>query len=355
MPALLKGYEMSVLLGESQSTIPPIEQDCFDKIEFLQRNGIGTKDWYELPRDVQFNRLHWVVGNTPLEDTVLPNGITSFLKLELDNPSGSHYDRAYLNTIEHLESIGYLQPGDELRDITSGSAGISLALIGGLLGYKVRIITPSELPEARIFPMQFFGAEVISSGSGYVPGSSDMQVGEILALRDDPSWLESRPVDRSGRSFLFEKDVERICYLNHSENELSPLAFKAIADEVIAQKPKVTDLILAEGNWTTIAGIVRRVRELKPGVKIISYRGETSGGITENYGTNVPDVPIRFFDESLVDERVVVTNEQRDTMREIAPHLGNSSLMGLLVAQQVTDNNRDAVAVSIAYDSSLRY
>lgn len=333
---------------------PEIVADTTYRLERLSKIGMGGESWWDLPRPEIFQRLHSVVGSTPIDSVLLDeSGIVS-IKLEYENPSGSHYDRAYLDTIEHFESIGYLKPGDELRDITSGSAGISLALIGHLLGYKVRISVPSELPANRIYPMVHYGAEVFDTGAGYVPESSQNQIREILEFRDNPEWEESRPADKSGRSFLFSNGKKRICYLNHSENELSPISFETIADELSEQTPNITHILLAEGNWTTINGIARRIRQVMPWVKIISYSGEVNNGTTENYGTNVPDVPIRFKDTSLVDAQAIVENEQRDAMQEVAPHLGRSSLMGLALAKTIL-SNEDASIVTIGYDEIKKY
>ena len=346
---------MSITTYEQHCTASPIQLDCEKKLTKLKHSGIGDEHWNRLQREEKFAYLHEAVGNTPLEEVILPNGAVIRVKQELDNPSGSHYDRAYLETIEKFEKDGFLLPGDELRDITSGSAGISLALIGSLLGYKVRITVPSELPESRLFPIRYFGAEVVSSGLGYVPGSSAQQVREIVDLRENQAWQESRPADRSGRSFLFQKGNDRICYLNHSENDLSPQAFESIAKEILVQAPDASHIALAEGNWTTINGIARYLKAHAPHVKIIGYSGELTNGSTENFGTNVPDVPIRFRDLSLLDQDVVVTNQQRDTMGSYAPHLGRSSLMGLFVAQSITSLESAAKVITIGYDEIVRY
>ncbi len=347
------------ILGENTTLSPnfpsaEILADTANRLGRLEALGIGDETWRSLPRDEQFARLHAVVGDTPLQEVEVENGSVT-VKRECDNPSGSHYDRLYLNTIEHFESLSFLKPGDELRDITSGSAGISLALIGYLLGYKVRITVPGELPANRTYPMQYFGAEVISSGAGYVPAASTRQTEEILQFRDKPEWVERRPSDRSGRSILFENESSRVCYLNHSENELSPIIFGDIAEELSQQAPDMTHLVLAEGNWTTIAGIAKRIRDLMPLVKVVSYSGEIVDGLTENFGTNVPDVPIRFKDGRLVDQQVVVRNLDRDQIRVYAPDLGRSSLMGLWVGRQIITQIPDAVVTTIGYDLSVRY
>lgn len=339
----------------SRKVAPEAAQDGESRLARLAASGIGDATWWRLPREEQFTRLEAIIGYTPLERIQLDTGLSVMTKMEHQNPSGSHYDRAYFATIKHFEEIGFIQPGDELRDITSGSAGISLALISQLLGYKSRIIVPAELPANRLYPMLQFGAQLVSSGEGYVPHASIVQTNEILGFREDPEWQETRPADRSGRALTFEKDDVRICYLNHSENELSPASFAPIASEILDDTPDISHIVLAEGNWTTISGIAKRLRMLKPSVHITGYSGEFTDGKTENYGTNVPDVPLRFKDLELLDADVIVSSKDRDAMQCHAPHLGRSSLMGLAVAESILRDNPNANVVTLGYDTAERY
>lgn len=314
-------------------------------------------------REVTLNRS---VGATPIEGVYLGGRHDVMVKQEYKNPSGSHYDRVYLRTIQKLESQGLIEPGDELRDISSGSAGISLAMIGGMLDYKVRLTVPGELPKSRVEPMRYFGAEIVNAGPGYVPAAAAKQAEEILDLQKNPEWTETRPNQRYASSFIFEKDGKRICYLNHSENELSVEGFKylgmelALDDEL--RNPKPDKLLLAAGNWTTIAGIVPEVREFWPDTEIIAYEGRDTSGPHDNYGTTVNGLRLKYKDESLVDDLVQVPNRLRDYMdelinpgRDVENQLGHSSLMGLGLAKETIDADPDARIVTIGYDQKYRY
>jgi cysteine synthase len=284
-------------------------------------------------------------------------------KQEFANPSGSHYDRAYLRTLQTLEAEGFLQAGDELRDITSGSAGISLALIGHLLGFRVRITVPDELPANRIYPMLAYGAQVISAGSGYVPAAAEHQTTEIDSLKIDPAYQLSRPRTRASRAFMFQSSHERLCYLNHSENELSPQAFSAIGQELVQQVTDVPEaLLLAIGNWTTIAGIVPVIRQAWPDTQIIGYEGEVTDRPHRNYGTTVLGVRLRYEQAGLLDQRLMVSDQERDevdylvnTDRSLADQLGHSSLMGLALAKRLHRHGISGNIVTIAYDQKFRY
>lgn len=162
--------------------LTPVEDDCEQRLARLAELQIGSGNWPELSRTDKFGRLSSAIGHTPMESVELSPSLRVLAKQEFANPSGSHYDRAYLATIAWLETNGHIEPGDELRDITSGSAGISLALVARLLDYRARVTIPPELPSNRVQPMQLFGAEVCVSGDGYVPAASIQQTTEIKDL-----------------------------------------------------------------------------------------------------------------------------------------------------------------------------
>jgi cysteine synthase len=221
------------------------------------------------------------------------------------------------------------------------------------LGYNVRISVPDELPNSRIAPIQIFGAEVVNVGSGYVPRASEVQAEEIQAFRQNRSWTESRPLTRSSRAFRFDDNGKRICYLNHSENDLSPMAFREIGKEILrSTEPDV--VYLAAGNWTTIAGIAPVIHDESPGTTVIAYEGDYTSGPHTNYGTSVDGVKLRYRDERLVDDIVTITDQERDAVRNTnryARNLGNSSIMGLAAAIR----HGGLRPTTIAYDLANRY
>lgn len=327
-------------------------------------------------RQKLYENLSGDIGDTPLyivEELNANKAMPILQKNEFYNPSGSHYDRVYLPTIKYLEDQGLVRPDDELRDITSGSAGISLSLIGNYLGYRVRVTVPDELPEARIQPMKVRGATVLRCGPGYIQAASKFQRDEIHQLVKS-GWQRIRSDDPDMRAIVLQKKDQRICYINHSENALSPQSFAAIGVELDRdwQGLQPYAVVLAMGNWTSIAGISAVVREHWPETRIIGYEGDNRT-IHDNYGTTVEGIPFRFKDESLVDEQRVVTNIERNLMDERINHdpasrfhptqyqLGHSSLMGMVVAEQLAhekntqDPTCESPVICLAYDQKMRY
>jgi cysteine synthase len=72
------------------------------------------------------------IGNTSmvrLRKVVPPGCADIFVKLELENPTGSMKDRMALAVISRAEEDGRLRPGDTVVEYTGGSTGASLALV----------------------------------------------------------------------------------------------------------------------------------------------------------------------------------------------------------------------------------
>ena len=119
--------------------------------------------------------LTQLIGNTPMLEPVRylkEQGCSArlLLKLECFNPLGSVKDRLALGLIEDAEQQGLLKPGGVIIEPTGGSAGISLAFVGRIHGYRV-IITMPDIPGGeRRSLLKALGAEVVLT-----PASRGMQ------------------------------------------------------------------------------------------------------------------------------------------------------------------------------------
>jgi|GEM_PF-1060627 len=341
----------------------PIAEWCRQTEDNLAAIGVGNETWYSLPRSEQYRRLELLVGNTHL--LAVPEIPGVYAKQEFTNPSGSHYDRASLPTLQLLETGGYIQPGDELRDITSGSGGISLALFAKLLGYKARISLPDELPASRVYPMEYFGAEIVRTGPGYIQATSDSQAAEIMSLVRSGEWVLKRTEDRGIKSLFFthRSTGQRVCYVNHSENVVSVSGHQRLGQEIVAQAPEIPRaVVLAIGNWTTIAGVAPVIREAWPATEIVGVKPSDDSDQTD-FGLVAQglNIKFRFKDESLLDRVVIISDAEREVMRERINNgrdtnrqLGNSSLLCLAAAQTIQAAAGGNV-ITINYDQAMRY
>lgn len=104
------------------------------------------------------------IGNTPLiklkrasEET----GCHIFGKAEFLNPGQSVKDRAALGIIRDAEASGALSPGGTIVEGTAGNTGIGIALVGAILGYKVKIVMPRTQTQEKKDAVRLLGAELV--------------------------------------------------------------------------------------------------------------------------------------------------------------------------------------------------
>ena len=85
-----------------------------------------------------------LIGDTPLIELKEVGGDdwTLLAKCEFCNPTGSLKDRMARYMIRAAEMRGDLGPGSIIVEATSGNTGISLAMVGGRLGYRVMAVMP---------------------------------------------------------------------------------------------------------------------------------------------------------------------------------------------------------------------
>ena len=104
------------------------------------------------------------MGHTPMVQLnhMVPEGAARILvKYEGLNVGGSIKTRVAYNMIQDAIAKGKLTHDSIIVEPTSGNQGIGLALIGAVMGYKVRIIMPDSVSVERKKLMRHYGAEVV--------------------------------------------------------------------------------------------------------------------------------------------------------------------------------------------------
>ncbi|MBI2133558.1 pyridoxal-phosphate dependent enzyme [Candidatus Woesearchaeota archaeon] len=215
-----------------------------------------------------YNDLEAEIGNTPLyklSRIQFPHGNEVYAKEEWQNPGGSHYDRVFVKLFYDYEKAGKITPGKTpVVETTSGSAGVSFARLGRLLGYQCLVICPENL-SARIEAIQNEGAEVrLTPKKEYVEGSA-------AALRK-PVKKENKERLRSGKPPYFP--------INHSQLEMSATAVEAAVNEAAEQALQQYGIkfdlaIAAGGNGTTALGFGRAAK--RHGIPLVLWESLGSG------------------------------------------------------------------------------
>lgn len=104
------------------------------------------------------------MGNTPMIqlNCMVPEGAARVLvKYEGLNVGGSIKTRVAYNMVMDAVRQGKITKDTIIVEPTSGNQGIGLALVGAVLGYKVRIIMPDSVSIERQKLMRHYGAEVV--------------------------------------------------------------------------------------------------------------------------------------------------------------------------------------------------
>ena len=105
-----------------------------------------------------------LIGNTPLirlKSASEETGCTILGKAEFLNPGQSVKDRAALGIVRDAEKRGVLRPGGVIVEGTAGNTGIGLAMVGAILGYRVKIVIPRTQSEEKKIAIRMLGAELV--------------------------------------------------------------------------------------------------------------------------------------------------------------------------------------------------
>lgn len=193
-------------------------------------------------------------------------GCDIYAKLELANPGGSAKDRTALAIIRQFEKTGKLVPGrgDVVFEGTSGSTGISFAMLCNALGYTAHICVQSDTSPEKIALLESYGADVekvkpasIVDPQQYVNAAR----AGAEALTDDSS-TEAHGVFAD----QFENDVNwRIHY-----ETTGPEIWKQM-------KHRLDYFVCGSGTGGTIAGIAKYLKDQDPNVKVILADPQGSG------------------------------------------------------------------------------
>jgi cysteine synthase B len=283
------------------------------------------------------------IGNTPLLRIRLFErecpGVAVYGKAEFLNAGGSVKDRAALRMIRDGEASGALTPGRVILDSTSGNTGIAYAMVGAALGYRVRLVMPTNVSEERKMMILAYGAEIVYSDA---QEGSDGAI--VMAQR------------------LFAADPERYFMPDQYNN---PANWKAHYDgtgpEIWRQtEGTVTHFVAALGTSGTFVGVSRRLRAERPETVCISVQPEDPWHGLEGMKHMPTAIVPGIYDPSLADDNLwAPTEESYDLARELARSegimVGHSSGAALWGARETARRIERGVIVTVLCDGGNRY
>ncbi len=196
-----------------------------------------------------------LIGNTPIlkiNKMVGENSGDVFVKLEKFNPGSSIKDRAALGMIEQAERDGILKADSVIVEPTSGNTGIGIALVGRLKGYKVVIVMPETMSKERRDMIKAYGAELIlTEGKKGMKGAIE----------------KAEELVKEKGYFMPQQFENKANAQKH---------YETTAEEILKDIPDIDVFIAGVGSGGTIVGVGRKLKELKPDIKVVAVEPEKS-------------------------------------------------------------------------------
>lgn len=279
------------------------------------------------------------IGNTPMVELrrlAPPGGARVFAKLEGANPSGSVKDRIARAMVEEGLASGRLSPGQTILEPSSGNTGISLAMVGRLLGHPVRIVLPDNTTPEREQVLRLYGAEIVHS-PGVEGSNGAIRLAERLATEDPTLFMPYQ-----------------------YGNEANPRAHEeTTGPEVLAQVPDIDVFVAGLGTGGTLTGVGRFLKRERPGVRIVAAEplpGEGVQGLRSLDEGFVPPV----LDAGVLDDKFLVNNRDavigvRRLLSDEGIFAGLSCGAAVAVALRVAREMTSGTVVVLLADAGWKY
>lgn len=243
------------------------------------------------------------IGNTPLLrleriGAEFPQA-EFYAKAEWFNPGGSVKDRAGYSMIRAGERSGDLRPGKIILDATSGNTGIAYAMVAAALGYRVKLCMPSTASQERKQILAAYGADLVIT-----PGEEGTD-GAIRRVKE-----------------IYAAEPEKYFYPDQYSNPANPAAhYSTTAPEIWQQtRGQITHFVAGLGTSGTFMGTTRRLRELNPKIRFISFQPDASFHGLEGLKHMATAIVPRIYDPKLADEDLAVRTEDAHRMVKRLAH-----------------------------------
>ncbi len=190
------------------------------------------------------------IGQTPLVRLRLdPYAVGEvYAKLELQNPFGMK-DRVAKQIILDAKRRGILQDGMPIIESSSGTMALGLALVGTYLGHEVHIVTDPRIDALTLAKLNAMGCKV-----------------HIVQKMTSHGWQSAR----------LEKLAALMEHYPHAfwprqyDNPNNPLAYTALAQELIEDLGRVDILVASVGSGGSLSGTARALRKANPALHVVA-------------------------------------------------------------------------------------
>lgn len=302
-------------------------------------------------------RFTHLIGNTPLIDLsslVDKGGAKLYAKCEFMNPGFSMKDRIAKYILDIAENTGKLKPGDTIVCSSSGNTGCSFAMLGGMRGYKVIVVTSKKCSIEKQNHVKALNAKLI-----VVDETDYMIYGQQLA--------------------------ESYGYFNVDQynNPYNPKAYyETLGPEIWREtEGKVTHFVMTGSTFGCISGTGKYLKEQNKNIKIVLadplhsniYDYYYHGYLAQNYQYHTKKKqayliegagkykPTQCLDFSVIDEVFRVSDiDAIHTCQQLARQeslvVGGSSGLNVFAAKTIASGlGKGNIVVTVLCDSGIKY
>jgi len=172
------------------------------------------------------------------------------VKCEFLSSGGSVKDRIAKRMVELAEEKGALKPGMTIIEPTSGNAGIGLAMMAAIRGYRCIIVMPEKMSKEKEATLKALGAQIIRTPSHYEYTHPESHIGVANRL---------------------QKEIPGSIILDQYRNVGNPLAhYEGTAEEILyGCSGKLDAVVIGAGTGGTVSGVARRLKEVLPECQVI--------------------------------------------------------------------------------------
>ena len=306
-----------------------------------QAEPINAVEEMALQRVREAKEAWQLVGNTPLLKmrNLAVDGVEIYAKAEWLNPGGSVKDRPALHMILDGERRGKLTPGKIILDATSGNTGIAYAWIGAARGYGVKLALPQNASEERQRILKAYGVELVLTSP--LEGS-------------DGAIREARR--------LYAENPDLYFYPDQYNNEANWRShYETTALEIWNQTGgRITHFVAGLGTSGTFVGVSRRLKELNPAIRCISFQPDSPFHGLEGLKHMETAIVPGIYDPTIADSAYEITTEEaHETARQLGKRegllVGVSSAAALACSLKVANTIDYGVVVTVFCDSADKY
>jgi cysteine synthase B len=281
------------------------------------------------------------IGHTPLHHVTglwKPGRVQIYAKKEWMQLSGSVKARAAYAIIRKAIETGKLTREKTLLDATSGNTGIAYAHIAKRLGIPVALCLPENASKERKEILQSLDVELILT-SRFEGTDGAQQVARSLA----------------------EENPERYFYADQYKNENNWKAhYNSTALEIFEALPGITHFIAGLGTTGTFVGTGRRLRELKPDIRLISLQPDAALHGLEGWKHLETALVPEIYDPTVADVNEEVSTEEahaliREAYEKEGLLLSPSAAANLAGTIRIARSLEEGVLVTVLPDNADKY